>query len=152
MDKFIRSEICLVRALGDMNHYTRLVKDCVQLARDEAFIIKKIRKYLQDLPEDIKKQYDFRYVRGNKIKCDKFIPYRFIMRRKLNELIYKQFHDDIKKYIQDAKSILRINLDMDVYTMFVKCQNHRHKIIRMSNNVVNDSKRKLDRVRGHIKK
>ena len=135
-----------------MNHYTRLVKDCVQLARDEAFIIKKIRKYLQDLPEDIKKQYDFRYVRGNKIKCDKFIPYRFIMRRKLNELIYKQFHDDIKKYIQDAKSILRINLDMDVYTMFVKCQKHRHKIIRMSNKVVNDSKRKLDRVRGHIKR
>ena len=152
MDKFIRSEISLIRALGDMNHYTRLVKDCVQLARDEAFIIKKIRKYLQDLPEDIKKQYDFRYVRGNKIKCDKFIPYRFIMRRKLNELIYKQFHDDIKKYIQDARSILRINLDMDVYTMFVKCQKHRHKIIRMSNKVVNDSKRKLDRVRGHIKK
>ena len=138
--------------MGDMNYYTRLVRDCVQLARDEAFIIKKIRKYLQDLPEDIKKQYDFRYVRGNKIKCDKFIPYRFIMRRKLNELIYKQFHDDIKKYIQDARSILRINLDMDVYTMFVKCQKHRHKIIRMSNKVVNDSKRKLDRVRGHIKK
>ena len=152
MDKFIRSEICFVRSLGDMNYYTRLVRDCVQLARDEAFIIKKIRKYLQDLPEDIKKQYDFRYVRGNKIKCDKFIPYRFIMRRKLNELIYKQFHDDIKKYIQDAKSILRINLDMDVYTMFVKCQKHRHKIVRMSNKVVNDSKRKLDRVRGHIKR
>ena len=151
MDKFIRSEICFVRSLGDMNHYTRLVRDCVQLARDEAVLIKKIRKYLQDLPEDIKKQYDFRYIRGNKIKCDKFIPYRFIMRRKLNELIYKQFHDDIKKYIQDAKSILRINLDMDVYTMFVKCQKHRHKIIRMSNKVVNDSKRKLDRVRGHIK-
>ena len=74
------------------------------------------------------------------------------MRRKLNELIYKQFHDDIKKYIQDARSILRINLDMDVYTMFVKCQKHRHKIIRMSNKVVNDSKRKLDRVRGHIKR
>ena len=138
--------------MGDMNHYTRLVRDCVQLARDEAFLIKKIRKYLQDLPEDIKKQYDFRYVRGNKIKCDKFIPYRFIMRRKLNELIYKQIHDDIKKYIQDAKSILRINLDIDVYTMFIKCQKHRHKIIRMSNKVVNDSKRKLDRVRGHIKK
>lgn len=152
MDKFIRSEISLVRALGDMNHYTRLVKDCVQLARDEAFLIKKIRKYLQDLPEDIKKQYDLRYVRGNKIKCDKFIPYRFIMRRKLNELIYKQFHVDIKKYIQDARAILRINLDMDVYTMFIKCQKHRNKIVRISNRVVEVSKRKLDRVSGHIKK
>ena len=128
------------------------MRDCVQLARDEAVLIKKIRKYLQDLPEDIKKQYDFRYVIGNKIKCDKFIPYRFIMRRKLNELIYKQFHNDIKKYIQDAKSILRINLDMDVYTMFVKCQKHRNKIVRISNKLVEDSKHKLDLVRGHIKK
>ena len=152
MDKFIRSEISLFRALGDMNHYTRLVKDCVQLARDEAFLIKKIRKYLQDLPEDIKKQYDFRYVRGNKIKCDKFIPYRFIMRRKLNELIYEQFNNEMKNYIRDARSILRINLDMDVYTMFIKCQKHRNKIVRTSNKVVNDSKRKLDRVSGHIKK
>ena len=152
MDKFIRSEICFVRSLGDINHYSRLMRDCVQLARDEAVLIKKIRKYLQDLPEDIKKQYDLRYVRGNKIKCDKFIPYRFVMLRKLNELIYKQFHDDIKKYIQDAKSILRINLDMDVYTMFVKCQKHRNKSVHMSNKVVEDSKRKLDRVRGHIKK
>ena len=152
MDKFIRSEISLVRALGDMDYYTRLVKDCVQLARDEAFLIKKIRKYLQDLPEDIKKQYDFRYVRGNKIKCDKFIPYRFIMRRKLNELIYEHFNNEMKKYIRDARSILRINLDMDVYTMFVKCQKHRNKIVRMSNRVVEDSKRKLDRVSGHIKK
>ena len=128
------------------------MRDCVQLARDEAVLIKKIRKYLQDLPEDIKKQYDFRYVIGNRIKCDKFIPYRFIMRRKLNELIYKQFHNDIKKYIQDAKSILRINLDMDVYTMFVKCQKHRNKIVRISNKLVEDSKRKLDIVREHIKK
>ena len=128
------------------------MRDCVQLARDEAVLIKKIRKYLQDLPEDIKKQYDFRYVRGNKIKFDKFIPYSFIMRRKLNELIYKQFHNDIKKYIQDAKAILRINLDMDVYTMFVKCQKHRNKIVRISNKLVEDSKRKLDQVRGHIKK
>lgn len=128
------------------------MRDCVQLARDEAVLIKKIRKYLQDLPEDIKKQYDFRYVRGNRIKCDKFIPYRFIMRRKLNELIYKQFHNDIKKYIQDAKSILRINLDMDVYTMFVKCQKHRNKIVRISNKLVEDSKRKLDIIREHIKK
>ena len=104
MDKFIRSEICFVRSLGDMNHYTRLVRDCVQLARDEAFIIKKIRKYLQDLPEDIKKQYDFRYVRGNKI--NHYDEIKTIVNK------YSKDQKTIEKYSKDVNSIIDNNIFM----------------------------------------
>lgn len=152
MNKAIRAEVCLAHALGDVTHYSQLVGDCVQLARDETFLIKKIREYIRDLPEDIHKQYDFRYLRGNKVKDNKFIPYRFIMRRKLNELIYNRFKTEMNKYIQDAKTILRINLDMDVYSMFIKCQKHRNKIISISNKVVDHSKHKLEQVRKNLKK
>lgn len=152
MNKAIRAEVCLAHALGDVTHYSQLVGDCVQLARDETFLIKKMREYIRDLPEDIHKQYDFRYLRGNKVKDNKFIPYRFIMRRKLNELIYNRFKTEMNKYIQDAKTILRINLDMDVYSMFIKCQKHRNKIISISNKVVDHSKRKLEQVRKNLKK
>lgn len=152
MNKSIRAEICLNHALGDVTCYNRLMMDCVELARDEAYLIKKIREYIRDLPEDIHKQYDFRYLRGNKVKGDRFIPYRFIMRRKLNELIYKQFKNNINKYIQDSKAILRINLTMDVYSMFIKCQKHRNRVVKISNKIITNSKRKLDRVRGNLKK
>lgn len=152
MNKSMRAEISLNHTMGDLLYYNRTIVNCVQLATDERYLLKKIRDYLRDLPEDIQKQYDFRYVRGHKSNPDKVIPYRFNMRRKLNDLVYEQFKTNINKYVEDARAVLRINLNMDVYTMFVKCQKHRDKILKVSTKLVKSSERKLVKLRGHVDK
>lgn len=145
----MRTEISAAHTMGDLLYYNRTITNCVQLAIDERQLIKKIRDYLRELPEDVQKQYDFRYVRGHIANPNKFIPYRFIMRRKLNELVYKQFKREIAKYIEDTRAVLRFNLNMDVYTMFVKCHRRRDKIVDVANKLITRSKRKLVKVRSY---
>ena len=147
MNKKTRDEIRVVYTMGDLLYYNRIIKNCVQLAVYERQLIKKIRDYLRELPEDVQKQYDFRYVRGHVINPNKFIPYRFIMRRKLNELVYNQFKREINKYIEDTRATLRINLNMDVYTMFVKCHGRRDKIVNVANKLIRRSER--DKAKAH---
>lgn len=152
MNKSMRAEISLNHTMGDLLYYNRTIVSCVQLARDERYLIKKIRDYLLELPEDVKSQYDLRYIRGHKSNPDKIIPYKFKMRKKLNELVYEQFKPNINKYIEDSRAVLRINLNMDVYTMFVKCQKHRDNILKVSTKLLKCSERKLVKLRGHVDK
>ena len=149
MNKKMCDEISVAYTMGDLLYYNRVIVNCVQLAINETQLIKKIRDYLRELPEDVQKQYDFRYVRGHVNNPDKFIPYRFIMRRKLNELVYNQFKREINKYIEDTRAVLRFNLNMDVYTMFVKCHRRRDKIVAVANKLITRSKRKLAKVRSN---